>query len=148
MYSVEPADRGQRIVEWQPLSFNVHFMVRENTAKDVRIAAQFLLADGPPSAEVSRAVSMQFKATEAQQLNYHGPDLGPGTGKYQTVSLSLTDRQVLAILAGRSTIYVVGTVHWVNPSGSDGHSDGCTYLQKPIEPYLNFSNSVWHECGI
>jgi hypothetical protein len=148
LYSVEPSNRGQRLVADQQLQFNVHYMVRENTARNMRTTEQMYLVDSPPTPDISRAVVAQFKTTETQQLNYKGQDLGINTGKWNTVSLPMSEKQIAAIMAGTSTIYIVTTVHWVNPSGSDGHSDGCTFLQKPTERYLNFSNSVWHECGI
>ena len=147
LYSVEPSNRGQRLVADQQLQFNVHYMVRENTARNMRNAEQMYLADSPPTPEVTRAVKAQFKSTEAQQLNYQGQDLGVNTGKWNTVSLPMSEKQIEAIMAGTSTIYIVSTVHWVNPSGSDGHSDGCTYLQKPTERYISLTNGIWHECG-
>jgi hypothetical protein len=148
LYSVEPSNRGQALIAGQLLQFNVHFMVRENTARNLRFAAQMFIVDSAPTVDVSRAVASQFKGTETQQLNFLGQDMGVNTGAWKTVSMPMSEKQIEDIMAGKSTIYVVTTVHWVNPSGSDGHSDGCTYLQTPIEKYLTLTNGVWHFCGI
>ena len=147
LYSVEPSNRGQSLIAG-PLQFNVQFMVRENTARNMREAAILYIVDSAPTVEVSRAVVAEFKKGESQLLNYQGQDMSVNSGKWQTVSLPTNEKQISGIMAGTSAIYIVTTVHWVNPSGSDGHSDGCTYLQTPRDNYISLTNSIWHECGI
>jgi len=148
MFTVIPTGRRQTLTDGQSLQFDVKFMVRENTARNLRDAVQLYLTDKPPTFDVSRAVINQFKSTEAPQLNYQGQDFGINTGKWRTISLPLTEQQIQGIMDGTSTLYIVGTAHWVNPSGSDGHSDDCTYLQTPQFRYLTFENAIWHICGV
>jgi|ERR1700719_2547896 len=150
MFTVTPPgpSHAEDLIDGAALKFNVKFMVRENTARNMRDAVQLYLVDKPPSPDVSRAVVAQFKSTESQQLNYQGQDMGIDTGRWETVSLPVEEKQIWGIMAGTSTLYIIGTAHWVNPSGSDGHSDGCTYLQKPDQRRITFENSVWHSCGV
>jgi hypothetical protein len=136
------------LVDGAPVLFNVKFLVTENTARNMRDAVEAYLVDKPPLPEVSRAVIGEFKSKEAKKLNYQGQDMPAGTGKWETVSYPLNETQIKSVLDGTSTLYVVGTAHWVNPSGSDGHFDGCTYLQKPEGRRLTFDNSMWHSCGV
>jgi len=134
MFTVIPTGRRQTLTDGQSLQFDVKFMVRENTARNLRDAVQLYLTDKPPTFDVSRAVINQ---------KHRSP-----TTKLSTISLPLTEQQIQGIMDGTSTLYIVGTAHWVNPSGSDGHSDDCTYLQTPQFRYLTFENAIWHICGV
>jgi hypothetical protein len=138
----------QELTPYLPFQFNTRYTVIFSEARNLRCDFDILLVDGKPSNEQDRSVSRKFKQAAAGALDTRGQDLGIGTSCWKTVSLPLNDKLICKILSGDKTVYIMSEAKWTNPSGSDGSTDNCGWLQRPTKRQLTMFNIALHACTL
>lgn len=145
-YTVSLKHDHQELTPYLPFQFDTRYIVTSSEAKNLRCDFDIFTVDGSPSEGQNRDASRRFRQAAVSRLDRRGLDAGIGMYCWTTLSLPLNEKSISRILAGTSTVYILAEAKWMNPSGSDGSTDLCSYIQRPTTRLLTEFNTVIHQC--